>query len=63
MTITISTRTSRREGRSQNQGRMLSPNTISMKSQFRMMLSTPIAIGYSTFSRGSSLCSGVSLAS
>ena len=26
-------------------GTMLSPNTISMKPQFRMMLSTPIAIG------------------
>ena len=42
---------------------MLSPNTASMSFQLSRMLSTPMAIGYSTLSRGSRLCSGVSLAS
>ena len=45
MTITISTRIRCREGRSQNQGTMLSANTMSMKLQVSRMLSTPIAIG------------------
>ena len=43
--MTSSTRIFAFDGRSQNHGMMVSPNTISMKSQFKMMLSTPIAIG------------------
>ena len=61
-TMTISTRIFARDGRSQNQGMMLSPNTASMSFQLSRMLSTPMAIGYSTLSRASSLCNWVSLA-
>jgi hypothetical protein len=45
MTITVRTRIRCREGRSQNHGRMLRPNTMSMNFQLSKMLSIPMAIG------------------
>ena len=45
MIITISTLIFARDGRSQNQGRIVRPNTISMNFQVNRMLRIPIPTG------------------
>ena len=45
MIITIRTRIFARDGRSQNQGRIVRPNTISMNLQVNRMLRIPIPTG------------------